>query len=622
MTSRLVHLIIHRRFDVRCISHSDEVTERTAVVIDREEQQQQDPAVAPANDNENGVNDIAEGLNHDEDEVDGEGPNYNDDDLVQPNHRHHRQARMGCGMCALHVVCSATAGEIVGNLLIPLELLQYLVDVAPESVAWLCTTANGESFTPLHILCLRISETNDERVLDNKVAALRIVIEANPGALMVRNDAGLLPLHVMLLRMPEDLTGAPTDFYYRAMSELVSANPVLASAPDTNGKTPLHVACYFAPTWGQFGCDIVDLLVGSIHKSISRTDNKSFHSVHYLLEGIKRLEKPGNGQFCEHLLRKLLNHGGDKLSKLPGWNTLVLMFFHNYQENEVFQEELWKCGELLVQHSPSNEKKRPLIHSILLVGGCSLNFIRRAIFLFPNQLLERNEDGETPLTIACKLNQVILFGFDNNSTNVETESSSSSRMIVEYQSTPKPLIEVLVRADPKSVKIRNHAGKLPLQLAIETGTEWKIVEVIANAAPSSLGMRDSFHRLYPFMLASVCGHLSLSFELLRARPDILTLIETQTTGEVSEEESNATGGAATSASSEITHCSNDDVKRLISFDPAGKLSLNELTMAERPTDNESHHGLYGKRKNYTTEKVAVPISPPSKKSNNEPDNST
>eukprot|EP00814_Leptocylindrus_danicus_P022280 CAMPEP_0116032300 /NCGR_PEP_ID=MMETSP0321-20121206/18083_1 /TAXON_ID=163516 /ORGANISM="Leptocylindrus danicus var. danicus, Strain B650" /LENGTH=135 /DNA_ID=CAMNT_0003507701 /DNA_START=1 /DNA_END=408 /DNA_ORIENTATION=+ len=135
-------------------------------------------------------------------------------------------------------------------------------------------------------------------------------------------------------------------------------------------------------------------------------------------------------------------------------------------------------------------------------------------------------------------------------------------------------------------------------------------------------MRDSFHLLYPFMLASVCGHLSLSFELLRARPDILTLIETQTTGEVSEEESNATGGAATSASSEITHCSNDDVKRLISFDPAGKLSLNELTMAERPTDNESHHGLYGKRKNYTTEKVAVPISPPSKKSNNEPDNST
>ena len=140
------------------------------------------------------------------------------------------------------------------------------------------------------------------------------------------------------------------------------------------------------------------------------------------------------------------------------------------------------------------------------------------------------------------------------------------------------------------------------------------MEVVANAAPNTLGMRDSDHRLYPFMLASVCGQLSLSFELLRARPDILTLIGPRIGEGGEEEESNATSDSFI-VSSKLTQCANDEEKKLLISDSAVKLSLNELTMAERPTANECH-GVPGKRKNDTTAKVSVSASPPpSKKCN-------
>lgn len=86
----------------------------------------------------------------------------------------------------------------------------------------------------------------------------------------------------------------------------------------------------------------------------------------------------------------------------------------------------------------------------------------------------------------------------------------------------KEEIEMIVKAEPKTGRIRNQKGFLPLHLAIENDKCWEGgIQALVEAFPDALAMRDPVDKLYPFQLAAYSEDVDTTFELLRVNNNVL-----------------------------------------------------------------------------------------------------
>ncbi|CAJ1889110.1 unnamed protein product [Cylindrotheca closterium] len=145
--------------------------------------------------------------------------------------------------------------------------------------------------------------------------------------------------------------------------------------------------------------------------------------------------------------------------------------------------------------------------------------------VYEDQLLIEDENGHTPLTIACQNPEA------NRSIDVHTK------------------IGFLLNANPEQAKhpVPNSNGKFHLHYALEAGIGWKEgLEALIRINPFALSERDPSAGLYPFALAAVAAtnhcnygdapegkqansremmdhHLTTIYDLLRSDPSLLRM---------------------------------------------------------------------------------------------------
>lgn len=137
---------------------------------------------------------------------------------------------------------------------------------------------------------------------------------------------------------------------------------------------------------------------------------------------------------------------------------------------------------------------RNILHACTAIHTCPSTLLDNALLLYPEQLLVRDENGEVPLHIAC------------------SRSDASN-------------VKDILRTCLAASKIRDQEGRLPIELAVESGWSWTDgVGQLLTANPVSLESLNIDERLYPWIWSKLSqkpgGSTSTLFESLRARPSI------------------------------------------------------------------------------------------------------
>eukprot|EP00978_Attheya_sp_CCMP212_P020609 scaffold59185_cov57-Attheya_sp.AAC.1 len=184
----------------------------------------------------------------------------------------------------------------------------------------------------------------------------------------------------------------------------------------------------------------------------------------------------------------------------------------NLEEASKDFQNVWAKTLLLVRVAVYNcppcqlptEMKNPL-HLIAQSGGETVGAwttpsmaVYCACKLYPEQLQERDADGNLPLHLAAKHAYHDVFGY-----------ATYAGQLLEYKykyilyQTRKGAISRLLQCYPAAASIKDAEGRLPLVLALESGKHTYSAMELARAAPHSLDTRDEQTRLYPFLLAAI-----------------------------------------------------------------------------------------------------------------------
>jgi len=198
----------------------------------------------------------------------------------------------------------------------------------------------------------------------------------------------------------------------------------------------------------------------------------------------------------------------------------------------------WEKTNLLLQvaHHGSidltPDKYFRVLHSAAAVD-CPRSVLKIAIALHPEQLTEVDEEGRTPLFIACqspiyKVHDLSANGYNyddfvedgpgdelcarNNKKDESLENNDDNdtdlHCLVQVDGTVvrvPSVISIILEAKPEFACVTDRStGKLPLHAAIESGKGWSEgVEALVTAYPESVCMLDGQSGLYPFTLTAI-----------------------------------------------------------------------------------------------------------------------
>lgn len=104
-----------------------------------------------------------------------------------------------------------------------------------------------------------------------------------------------------------------------------------------------------------------------------------------------------------------------------------------------------------------------LLHACAGIDWCPPNLLRLLVAAFPGALLEADEDGNLPIHVAAG-------AFFESYRTIDADSWETGDLEANsgYQKTT---IDIFLEANPDLAKIPDAEGRLPLELAIESGTE-------------------------------------------------------------------------------------------------------------------------------------------------------
>jgi len=183
---------------------------------------------------------------------------------------------------------------------------------------------------------------------------------------------------------------------------------------------------------------------------------------------------------------------------------------HSVLHKDPELDRLWRNACLLVTASyygtVQDVGKAPSLHAFAGVADCPGVLFDFALTLQKEDLYRQDWKGDLPLHIASAISSLVKVA--------TTEKGDNERSVVEK----------LVDADPLAAKVFNHAGDLPLHLAIRDRKSAFDSDVlkICHAYPGAFAVFDSMSRLFPFMLTAVGEYASLNatYMFLRACPEL------------------------------------------------------------------------------------------------------
>jgi len=361
---------------------------------------------------------------------------------------------------------------------------------------------NGK--TPLHVAC----GSHAAKIIVHSLSS------ACPQAVSMVDSNGMTPLHVAC----SSRNACPDSI--RCLLRWVTDETMIQ---DLDGDTPLHVACRVGAPM-----EVLKLLLDSNPTALLVRDQED-------LTPMQRL-------WVRHFVR---------LGEEP---------IRNISKKEDFSIELWETWEkteLLLRYlykssfaTSSSGTTFRVVHAAV-ANDCPRDIVRIATCLYPHQLLETDDFGRRPASVAAmaplfKVHDLTFRGYSyingvghvgNSGPDTEASNSIEPHLAIQMDGTiieVPSVLEILVKAEP-SVACEDWVGpsfSSPLlHLALVHGKGWNDgVKSIVEANPDAVSVRDSQSGLMPFMLAAASSGGSLMspahqittiLELLKRAPELV-----------------------------------------------------------------------------------------------------
>lgn len=287
-----------------------------------------------------------------------------------------------------------------------------------------------------------------------------------PEAALVQNKRGDTPLHLKCKISQKSL---------QIVNLLVEYCPNVLILKNGIGQTPLAVACDSAASF-----PVIEKLVESNPTSLSIRDNQGNSPIDLLWSSFL-MNIPGVLSMKSYL------HGMIPMSGILArfWEKVCFCLIESYKLQQKSSEKLfWE----------KRTRGQQLCHSIISerLKQSPIKLLQMALLSDPHLACQTDRYGNTPLHLTAK--------------------SRDERTTL-----------LLLKISSKSANERNAIGKLPLHLFLQNAGKGNhaIVEAFIVASPDSIASVDE-NNLFPFMIAASSCDAATSYQLLSAKPDIIT----------------------------------------------------------------------------------------------------
>lgn len=319
---------------------------------------------------------------------------------------------------------------------------------------------------------------------------------------------------------------------------LLTACPGLAAMANNDGKIPLHVAASYRASGSVIralvlaypeGPGIVEPKTGAIalhmmcdygstvegFRAILETEAgaRSVHNVDAIFQQtpLEILNTRKNMMIFHSTIRTLQQAGvaGPRIAAYelsdgrrvdPNQSSQSYQWqVYEREANKVKEGDLWQMTTLLVQAeykgtalTRDEDATNRIVHACVGILDCPPSLVTLAVLLFPQQLVEQDDEGQVPLHKVVAKKDWSLFN------------------------------DVFC---PEAARICDHNGKFPLQIAAETGHHSfgsAFGDLIASH-PVALECLELDERLYPFIWSKLPGGVEPLFRSIQAKPEMFAI---------------------------------------------------------------------------------------------------
>ena len=331
----------------------------------------------------------------------------------------------------LHYACGCGCG----NKNMTLEIVQLLIDAAPDSVR----SVDNEGCMPLHCLCLN-------KFLDEITAMeiLKLLVEKHPGAIKHADNDGFLPIHIACLSSPPEFCRV-----------LIEAYPESERVANAGGALPLHFAS------AMNTAATVEYLYKLYPDAINHAATDGHYPIHYAILGMNRRDDP---IAAVDIVQFLL--GCDPIVKLQKFGEVMSLLFCACQGvyNDSNIGAALEMIKVIYDAHPKaiNNNIASSIHEYHQQVRAFINdelvYARQAKDL--RLMTTPDDSGQLPLHIAIRKNATL------------------------------GSIKLLVKGNPHAVQSLDNRGSLPLHLAAHHDCT-RVVQYLAGLDTSTLDAVDS-----------------------------------------------------------------------------------------------------------------------------------
>lgn len=369
-----------------------------------------------------------------------------------------------------------------------------------------CHAECMEGRTPLHVACDH----------DAPAVVIQALLQANPGASVLTGTSNMNPLHITCSSQHASV------HVVRVLLE--SGKFEQFSMRDVDGDTPLHAACRCgAPI------DVLEVLLRANPAAVAVRD----------YEGLTPL--------LRLWVRYFVILGDDIIESVHGAADLQGELLDAWNKTEL----LLRCahhGSLTNNHHHQQQVQRRFLalHAASAVD-CPRLIVKIAARVHVQQLDERDEEGRTPLMIACAAPVFAVRDLSDEGYTLEDmihgdhhaendaagatlgdhDASNSTNSTSSSEHHHASVIDILLQANhafaaARGASLTDPSGRLPLHMALEAGKSWNQgVGGLVEAFPESVSIADRSSKLFPYQLAGTKDALDGTFELLRRNPTLL-----------------------------------------------------------------------------------------------------
>ena len=342
-----------------------------------------------------------------------------------------------------------------------------------------------EGRTPLHIAC-------DS---DAPAVVISALLKAYPEASILTGTSNMNPLHITCSSLHASV------HVLRVLLEFGCYEQF--SMRDLDGDTPLHAACRCGAPM-----EVMEILLRHYPAAVRVRD----------YEGLTPL--------LRLWVRYFVILGDDVINSVQSVADLNGELLGAWRKTEL----LLRCAYLHNLSSNSNARFFSMLHAAAAVD-CPRPIVKIAARVLPHLLHVRDDDGRTPLMVACdapvyKVRDLSDEGFslehvvygDNPVEVMETDDVELSGHAT--------VIEILLQNNHSGAShgaaVTDPSGRLPLHIALNAGKRWhQGVRDLVECYPDSVKVADQSSKLFPFQLAASKADLSTCYELLRCHPDLV-----------------------------------------------------------------------------------------------------